>query len=387
MLSLTLGMVVALLVLLAIFTPGSDPGNNPVPDSRLTGKHGARAAYTLLQRSGYSVERWEQPLSDLAERADESTVVILADPFSEDWQDRRSVLLILQRGGRVIATGFYGGLLLPGNSVTSTKGFSIADCEAQPEGFGPLAGPSTIWIAPEAGWRLNRAEFRSDYTCASAPVVVEYAFGKGEAIWWAGSTPLENASIARSGNLDLLLHSVGPREGHHIYWDESLHGLVRTPWDYTKGPLWPLLLFGAMGLALLVVLSFSRRSGPLRAMPEAPRTTPIEFVEALGALYRSAGASTTAVEIAWERFRTQAARLSGLRSHHLNARELAEAMERRFGSVAEGMESDLIAAEEACGNDSLKPRKALEIVQTLRKHEETLRVASGSRSGVAKAAS
>jgi hypothetical protein len=43
------------------------------------------------------------------------------------------------------------------------------------------------------------------------------------------------------------------------------------------------------------------------------------------------------------------------------------------------MEKDLLAAEEACSDDSLKPRTALSIVQSLRRHEETLRAASSRR--------
>jgi hypothetical protein len=47
------------------------------------------------------------------------------------------------------------------------------------------------------------------------------------------------------------------------------------------------------------------------------------------------------------------------------------------------MEKDLLAAEEACSDDSLKPRSALSIVQSLRRHEETLRAASSR--GISKA--
>ena len=40
------------------------------------------------------------------------------------------------------------------------------------------------------------------------------------------------------------------------------------------------------------------------------------------------------------------------------------------------MKKDLLAAEEACNEESLKPRRALSIVQSLRRHEETLRTAN-----------
>ncbi len=378
MVLIILGLVVALLVLLAIFTPAEDPNTNPVPNSYLSGKHGAKAAYALLERSGYSIEHWEQPLSQLALHADSSTVLVLAEPFSSEKDDRRSVATILSKGGRVLATGMEGGLLLPGSAVTEAKAAAFAACEAQPEGLQPLAGPasSAIWIVPRYNWKQEDSEARTAYTCAGQPVVVELPVGQGHAIWWASSTPLENGSIQRGQNLELLLNSIGPAQNHHIYWDESLHGRLQTPWDFVSGPVWPLLSFGVIGLVLLTVFSFSRRSGPVRPLPQAPRTTPIEFLDALGALYRSTGAASTALQIAWERFRTQSAQLTGQRNLKLSAREVAANIERRFGAAVSGMEADLIAVEEACSDETLKARRALELVRALRRHEETLRDAS-----------
>ena len=380
MVLIILGLVVALLALLAIFTPAEDPNTNPVPNSYLSGKHGAKAAYTLLERSGYSIEHWEQPLSQLALHADSSTVLVLAEPFPSEKDDRSAVATILRKGGRVLATGQEGGLLLPGNAVTEAKGVSFAACEAQPEGLRTLAGPassaSTIWIVPRYTWKED-SEARTAYSCAGQPVVVELPIGQGHAIWWASSTPLENGSIQRGQNLELFLNSIGPAQSHHIYWDESLHDArAATPWDFVSGPIWPLLSFGALGLVLLTIFSFSRRSGPVRPLPQAPRTTPIEFLDALGSLYRSTGAASTALQIAWDRFRTQAAHLTGQRNLKLSASEVAANIERRFGPAGAGMETDLIAAEEACSDETLKARRALELVRALRRHEETLRNAS-----------
>jgi hypothetical protein len=385
MILIVLGLVIALLTLLAIFTPAEDPNSNPVPNSYLSGKHGAKAAYTLLEQMGYSIERSEQPLSQLALHAGPATVVVLAEPRAVKPEDRHAIATILHKGGRVLATGFEGGTLLPGNKVTLSRQASFAACEAQPEGLHPLAGSlsssGNIWIVPRYAWKDDDSEARTVYTCAGQPVVVELPAelpaGEGHAIWWASSTPLENGSIQRGQNLELLLNSIGPAVNHHIFWDESLHGAhIPTPWDFVSGPVWPLLSLGAMGLALLAVLSLSRRSGPIRSLPQAPRTTPIEFLDALGSLYRSTGAASTALQIAWERFRTQAAQLTGHRNHTLSASEVAANIERRFGAAATGMEADLIAAEEACYDEALKPRRALELVRALRRHEETLRNAS-----------
>jgi hypothetical protein len=383
MLQIALGLVVALFILLAFFTPGDDPNANPLPGSFLTGQHGAKAAFTLLEQSGYAVERWDNPLSELSEQADSGTVLILAEPSTSSQSDNAAIATILNKGGRVLATGYRGALLLPGNEVTNALNPVFAACEAKPDGLNSLnqAQPNSgsIWVIPSYTWSERRPDIRTIYTCAGKPVVVAYPVGKGTVIWWASATPLENGSIARDRDLDLLLDSVGPQsraQGQKIYWDESLHSAPPGQFAFVYGPVWKLFLYGSMGLAALVIFSFSRRSGPLRALPHAPRTTPIEFLDALGALYRSAGASSTAMQIAWERFRAQAALLTGQRTAQLGALELAAVIERRFGAVAKAMEADLVAAEEACWNESLKPRRALALTRSLRRHEETLREAS-----------
>jgi hypothetical protein len=81
------------------------------------------------------------------------------------------------------------------------------------------------------------------------------------------------------------------------------------------------------------------------------------------------------MQIAWERFRSQAALLTGQRHSQHDAREFAAAIECRFGSVAWEMGDDLIAAEEASWDEALKPGRALILIQSLRRHEETLRTA------------
>jgi hypothetical protein len=385
MLLVILSLVALLFVVFVVFAPQQDPNGNSTPSSYLPGQHGAKAAFTLLEQSGYTVERWEQPLGDLAAHSDAGTVLILAEPHTYEPEDRFAIASILQKGGRVLATGFQGGLLLPGSDITFSKEIAFAACEAEPDGLEPLAGRGPIWIIPRASWKETRPEVHTAYTCAGQPVVVEYPVGKGTVVWWASSTPLENGSITRGQNLELLLNSIGSPQGQHLYWDESLHGTAHSQWDYVRGPVWPLLSFGSLGLALLVIFSYSRRSGPIRSLPQPPRTTPIEFLEALGALYRSTGAASTAMQIAWERFRTQSALLTGQKTTTLDARQLAAVIERRFGVIDAELETDLIAAEEACSEDTLKSSRALALIRDLRRYEEILRAASSRTHSSAKA--
>jgi len=376
------GIAVALAVITGFLLPNGNDNDNPLPSTYLAGQHGARAAYETLLRSGYSLERWERPLSELAAVAGPETVVIFAEPFSRDPEDIKAVRKIVERGGRVLSTGYLGGSILPGEASQPPKTIAnFVACKLEPQGIDALSGSGEAWMVPEASWAEGDPAHRIEFSCAGNPAVVEFDWGKGHVVWWAGSTPLENGSIGRAHNLDLLLNSLGPREGHRFYWDESLHGDIRSTWSYVAGPSWTMLWFGLLGMALLIVFSFSRRSGPVRDLPPPARTTPIEFLEALGSLYRNAGAASTAISVAWERFRRHSLRLCGQRGTKMDAAELAAVIRRRFPQADASLEADLAACEDAAWGESANPRQALKLIQTLHGHYKKLTEAArpGSR--------
>ncbi len=366
------GLAVALAVVTGILLPNEGNNENRLPSTYLSGQHGAMAAYETLVRAGYPVERWERPVSELAPSAGPETVVIFAQPFTRETEDIKAVREIVMRGGRVLATGFWGGYLVPGASPATPREFSFAACKLEAEGLDELAGSGEVWMVPEATWQVGRPSDRVQYSCAGQPAVVEYNWGQGQVVWWASASPLENGALARAHDLDLLLNSLGPREGHHFYWDESLHGEIRSDWSFASGPALSMLRWGVAVLAILVLFSFSRRSGPVRQFPGPVRSTPIEFIDALGSLYRSAGAASTAVSIAWERFRRHALRLCGIRGQGMAAAELAAVLRRRFPSTAPELEKDLLAVEEALGNEALSAREGLRLVQLLERHQAEL---------------
>ena len=370
------GIAMALAIAAGVLTPNGEDENR-LPSSYLSGQHGALAAFETLLRSGYPIERWERPLSELAETAGPETVILFASPMSREIADIRAIRQILERGGRVVATGYEGGFLLPHGAPAAPSQLTFAACRLEPNGLDVLASSGEVWMVPASSWQWGDPAHRVQYTCAGQPAVVEYGWGKGRVVWWAGSTPLENGSLSRAQNLSLLLNSLGPRAGHKFYWDESLHGEIRSVWSFAWGPAMTLLCWSLPVLALLVVFSFSRRSGPVRELPLPARTTPIEFIDALGSLYRGAGASSTAVAIAWERFRRGALALCGIRAPKMDAAELAAVLRRRFPAADAALETDLAACEEAANNDTLNAREALRIIQLLSAHWDRLKAEAG----------
>ncbi len=361
----SLGVAAVLAVAIGILSAKNDSDDDRLPSTYLNGKHGALAAYEMLERSGYPVERWERPLNELAAEAGPQTVVILAEPFTPGVHDMKAVRDIVEKGGRVVSTGIWGGFLLPGQNAVPANALSFTACKLTPQGIDPLAGSGEVWMVPETSWKLGNPAARVQYTCAGDPAVVEYDWGKGHVVWWSSSTPLENGSLARAQDLDFFLNSLGPRDGKHFYWDESLHGDIRTVWSYAGGPALTLLEIGLAVLALVILFSFSRRSGPVRELPGPVRASPMEYLEALGSLYRNAGASSTAVAVAWERFRRDALRLCGMRMQKIGAAEIAAIVRARFSAADATLENDLAEAEAAAGDEGLAPREGLRIVQAL----------------------
>ena len=114
----------------------------------------------------------------------------------------------------------------------------------------------------------------------------------------------------------------------------------------------------------------------MRDLPPPARAAPIEFLEALGSLYRNAGAASTAVSIAWERFRRHSLRLYGQRASKMGAAELAAVIRRRFPQADASLEADLAACEEAAWAEAANPRQALKLIQTLHGHYEKLKEAA-----------
>ncbi len=372
-----IGSALVLAVLTGLMMPDPNTNDNPVPSSYLAGQHGARAAYETLLRSGYPIERWERPLSELASGAGPDTVVIFAEPFSREPSDIKAVRTIVDHGGRVLATGFWGGFLVPGGEPSLPNEFSFAACDLEPEGLDPLADSGDVWMVPEATWQVGNPMQRIQYSCAGQPAVVEYDYGKGHVVWWASASPLENRSLARADDLGLLLNSLGPRTGHRFYWDESLHGDVRSTWDYVAGPAFNLLRIGLIAVGLLILFSFSRRGGPVRAMPQPQRGSPVEFVLALASLYRNAGAQAIAVNTAFESFRRRSLRMCGLQPGPMRATELAAIIRRRFPVLSASLEADLALCEEATWSPDLEPEHALRLVRALHLHQKQIEKSTG----------
>jgi hypothetical protein len=149
-----------------------------------------------------------------------------------------------------------------------------------------------------------------------------------------------------------------------VIWDERYHGHTRSAWSYTEGTPLPAALtqLAVLGLAAVLTVSFRRR--PLRAVPEPPRTAPLEFIDTMGGLYARAGAASTAVGVALAQLRRRLIGVAGLPADADDTR-VAKAAAAHAGLSAEALGALLARARDAGGRDSLTARDALAIVRQI----------------------
>ena len=336
---------------------------------------GAKAAFLTLQGLGRDVQRWDRPTNEIDSVDAARTTLVLAEPMVDAHQTKviaGELKTFLERGGRVLLAGG-DGALLPGGETGAPSLFRKGLCETTPEGPGVLAAAGKLELSEQAQWTAEGPQFRVEQRCGKDPVVVRYPVGKGEAVWWSSSTPLSNAGLKTDANLKLLLASVG--DGRTLLFDEYLHAEHET-YSPTKGlPLvWLLLQVGLM--FVLLVLSFSRRKGPLRLPVVLPRSSPLEFAESMGDLYAKAGATGAATAAAERRLLRILQREAGVARATIDdgPQAVGEALGGRLGGDWSRLVRHLSEAT-AVAETELTPRSALALVRALAEDEAEVRAA------------
>lgn len=366
-------------VSLLLMPQESESASSVVPSSYSTASEGAKAAFLLLDELGYDVERWTDPPDQLPDPAP-GTLLVIADPALEaTGEERRQIEQFVRRGGRVLITGTGAGTLLPLTDFKplSEPDFGWHDFPAQ------LPGPvsqqaGSISMMAYGRWGSKYPGYVSYYGDETGAVVVTAKLGKGEIIWWAAASPLTNYGLTRSQNLMLLLNCVGDHEETQILWDEYFHGMRAGLFDYLgRTPIpWAAAQMGLLFLAL--ILTYSRRSGPVAAAQEESRLSPLEFVETVGDLYERKRAAAGAVDVAFHRFRFLLERRLALASPS-TFETMDRAMAARGGWPDLELRETIKKCPEAVKSGHMTDRQAMTIIQLF--HDFTRRLRLGRVGG------
>ncbi len=361
------------LVTAALILTKAPANTDEIPTTYSVSSGGAKAAYLFLKASAYTVERWEQSPNELPEAA--NATLILAEPSDAPKTDERNRLRqFVENGGHIIATGPFVGYFLPENGIVPDplSGITWKKVSALSPSVITHAAPQ-ITLAPQAYWKPESFALPL-YGDDGKRLVVKYKFGKGEVIWWASATPLTNAGLKESGNLEFFLACIGEPKTR-ILWDEYFHGHRRSLTASIKSsPVkWIFLQFALFAIAIL--LTYSRRSGPISIPAGESRLSPLEFVRTLGALYKQANAASVVVDISYHRFRYWLTRRLGMTSN-APIEELERAVGERWNFQDANFSATLRECESAVYDNTLKPRAALRLVRSLDDYASKLKLFS-----------
>jgi hypothetical protein len=312
------------------------------------------------------MERWKQPPAQLPADASGVMLIIAGPEFHPHADEMSGIVRFLLRGGSVLIAGVRpNSFVSQANAKAEDLRIGFAECRpAAPTSLtrgGPISQDGDLVWDSSQDAALVHFVAPSKNGKDGDPVVVSYAVGRGRVIWWASALPLTNAGIRNLGNLDLLLNSVG--DNRRILWDEYYHEEHETA-SHASNPAQMWALAQAGFLALLVILTFSRRSGPVVPLVRESRLSPLEFVETLGSVFYRAHGTQVAVEIAFSRFQQIAARRLGIRGN-AGANDILVAMAQRGLKVPPDVASLVGRSDEIAADTELSEKRALELVRAL----------------------
>lgn len=346
-----------------LFMAGGAGSDQEIPSAYSTASRGCKAAFLLLQESGYRVQTWERPLAELP--PGKGTTLVMAEPTGYPGHEEKETLTtFLKSGGRVIAAGRFVGFYLPEDeeSPNPLPGTSWVRVSALSPSRVTRAAPE-ISLSPRAYWRSSASAIGL-YGESDKPSVVTYKVGEGEVLWLADPTPLTNAGLKEPGNMEFLLSAIGNPDETRVLWDEYIHGFERSSMSSKSRHLvgWISLQLAAFAIAILA--TYSRRSGPMLIPEFEKRLSPLEFVRTLGSLYEHANAGSVAVEISYQRFRYLLTRRLGL-SVTACVNDLDRAV-REHGALNDIHFAETLTTCESYRYDARIPQStALKLVQSL----------------------
>ncbi len=225
---------------------------------------GTKAFFTLLQRTGYRVDRLDRPYTEMPE---DTKILIVVQP-STAAEDSR----------------FTQNILGPG----------ISDEESKALDNWVNSGGTAIFLADELDG--VPAAFGSTYKS-----------GKGFIYAFPSRKTITNKGMRKTANAIKLMKIIDKHASKDdlIVFDEYHHGIIqnRPLLSYMSSQVWTAIVIAFIALILLVY-SRGRRFGAVRSLPPAEAVRPgYEFVESVARLYKRAHASDLAAGVLCESFR------------------------------------------------------------------------------------
>lgn len=239
------------------------------------------------------------------------------------------------------------------------------------------AGPAPV--VPQTPTNVSPAPV-VHFNSAKAPLLVDYAYGKGRIILLSDPYIVANGGIKLKDNLRLALNLLAPSSGL-IAFDEfhQGHGATHNAFvGYFEGT--PVLAISGQIIFLILLMLWTRGRRFARALPlpQVDRRSSLEFVASMAELQQRARAYDLAIENIYSRTRRVLARYAGV-DYNSPRRMIAERIAARSTIKGHQLETLMRQAEEAINGGNISERQSIQLVKRLREVEITLGLRMRSR--------
>lgn len=347
--------------------------------SYLATPFGTLAFYTLLQQQGYEVTRLESRWTELLEREDISTLVVISLPAASnptaeefeslnEWLEGGGLLIVIDREIRAS----FGDAKAQDSWSFSQESVRVL----QPTVY--TRGVESVKLSNFA----RRIKLESQSTVyhigdEQGAVLADASVGEGRVVLLTDPFVVANNGIAQGDNVRLALNLFSGRPEGEIAFDEYHHGFGAVQsggvMAYFRGTPVPWLLAQTGLIVAMVVYSYGRRFARPVPLRQERRTTNLEFVSSMANITRLARATDLAMQNVYAEFHKRLCRYCGLPPNtHIPKLAIAAAQRARFS------ESELKELLSKCANISrgakVSDAELLALVTRIRDIESQLKL-------------
>ncbi len=381
----------------------------PVPSSYRATPSGCRALYELLGRVGVPTGRWTLPLTQPL--PPDATVLVMLEPglyvrpielrVLRHWVDRGGTLIVASEGVTTPTSpvrampehlfvhrraGVQPEVAPAAAGHPAPQQWSVQHANRYLQGVAWLElDPARSVVGPAALLRRAQAQMvdlQRAWVVAgdpAAPLCTASAIGRGRVFYLATPAWFANGQLDRADNAIFVLNLLTAHRGSgRVLFDEYHLGnlgagslaawLWQPPWRFVV--VW-LLLAG-----LLAAVRCATRLGPPRLGGDgAPRRPAAEFIAALAALHRRAGARREIARMWYDDTRRRLCRLAGS-PQDLPDQRLVERL-RHAGHDAAAIEAMLAGWRAAAEREASET----ELLALARQADQVLRRCARRRGG------
>jgi hypothetical protein len=345
-----------------------------------TTPYGTRAFYTLLEEGQYPVTRLEKPFTEITERDQIGTLVVIAPPDTNnpteeefqslnEWMEAGGLLVVIDREIRA-DFGEARADTRPGNPK-STPGFHPLQPTLFTRGV-EYVKPSQYATRITLNSRTAVYHIGDEQGALLADAKVE----RGRVVLLTDPYIVANNGIRDADNVILALNLFAARPEGRIAFDEYHHGYGSSiasggVMSYLRGTPVPWMMAQAGLIAALVVYTFGRRFARPIPVRQEPRTTNLEFVSSMANITRLARASDLAMQNIYSEFRKRLCRFSGMPAKVDDSKLAAGAARRAKLDEAE-LARLLARCDRIARGDEVSDAELLALVRRMREIESQI---------------